>query len=140
MESGCCESQFPKNSHNMYVTARKGGGGGGGDGTGENCIMRLMDHVFWFASKHIGLCEHRETKEITNAHCHCKVDHNSDKHSSNETTGGRPVLAATAVGQLFILVQVSVIPFHSAQKPEQHKLFCTPEARFSHNGRLSMLH
>ena len=23
-ESGCCESQFPKNSHNMYATAREG--------------------------------------------------------------------------------------------------------------------
>lgn len=28
-ESGCCESQFPKNSHNMYATSREGECSGG---------------------------------------------------------------------------------------------------------------
>lgn len=84
----------------------------------------------------MGVCEHRERgqrgrerKQFKNVHCHCSVDFKSLKSTAQKgTAGGRAVLAAKAVAQLFCLVQVSVIPVHSNQKREQHTSHCLPEA------------
>lgn len=59
----------------------------------------------------------RERKRFKNVHCHCSVDFKSLKSTAQkETAGGRAVLAAKAVAQLFSLVQVSVIPVHLTKR------------------------
>lgn len=77
----------------------------------------------------MGVCEHRERGfgrqgEETVQECALSLQCGlqvSEEHSSKETAGGRAVLAAEAVAQLFSLVQVSVIPNHSNQEREQQK-------------------
>lgn len=69
-----------------------------------------------------------EREQFKNVHCHCGVDRNSqEKHSTEETAGGRADLAATAAAHSYSLLSKSLSSLSTPPKRESNTIH-TPEA------------